>query len=149
MKLNGKMNPALCFPKFLVREILVFLHVVHCVVGIVMEVPSGINLTMVKWVSARWRMKKKWKLSALVETTWVRWAAFFLSLHVHCVCNCAFNFLWDRSCRELNFPGVWPHVKENELPTSKAVVECVHVVLYTTWCWGECTNEEFEWGVIV
>jgi len=39
-----------------------------------MEVQNGISLMMVKWVSVRWMMKKKWKHSVSVEIIWVRWA---------------------------------------------------------------------------
>lgn len=94
VKISGEINPMFLKLKFLV----------HCVVGIVMEVPSGINLMMVKWVSVRWKMKKKWKRSVLVETTWVRWVAFLLSLHACCVYNNhIFKFCWDRSCHESSF----------------------------------------------
>jgi hypothetical protein len=47
------------------------------------------------------------------------------------------------------FSGVWPHVKEDELSTSEAMVECIHAVLYAIGCWGKCANEESEWAIIV
>jgi hypothetical protein len=45
--------------------------------------------------------------------------------------------------------GVWSYAKENELPQTKEMVECLYAILYKTRCGDEWPHTKLQWALFM